>query len=167
MAYEKHGLLGLNKSGSSPARGKPNRVHDTAAMPTVHPAASHGPTGFADKNIARDGAPKKQAELQVHSGMHARTRDGDLIVGRTHTTVLDDGKLTSNPIDPGKKFLGVAVKPSPGMRNRAGEVGPESPGVHATNARKNAGALHEARAQNGQDVLSKAVQSGSTKLPTE
>ncbi len=172
MTYTKEQLLGLNQDGSSPARGKPRSVHgDTrSAMPVVHPGMEHGPTGFADKNIARDGAPKKLAELKVHDGVTLHTREGDLVVGQTQTA-LDDSKLDLNPSPVtvgGKPFLGKLAPPVSGQRSRSqlNEVGPNEPGVsHIVGGHFNASALHDQRAQDANNVLANAVQSGATKIP--
>ncbi len=131
-------------------------------MPTVHPEKLHGPTGFADDNIARAGAAKRTPELKVHDAMHSRLRDGTLVVGQTHTAALDDGKLSSDPTNPGKSHVGKLVPASPGMRSRTQrhEVAPDEPGAHANVGRTSAGDLHAQRASNANEMLSNAMQSG-------
>jgi hypothetical protein len=49
------------------------------------------------KNIARDGAPKRpQSATNIHSGMHHRTREGELRVGVTdHAAVASGGLVPS------------------------------------------------------------------------
>ena len=81
MAYAKHEVLGMNKSGSTPKRG-PKTIHKTTE-PLAHTGPIYHRADHGDTSIARSGAPKKLADVAVHSGQHARTRDGSLITGQT------------------------------------------------------------------------------------
>lgn len=60
------------------------------------------------KNIARDGAAKRLTPPNAHDGMHHRSRDGQLVVGRTdHAPVASGGLVTS--AFPGKAHVQPGV----------------------------------------------------------
>jgi hypothetical protein len=72
-------------------------------------------------NIARDGAPKKLAPVEIHGSMY-HFRNGTLVreLSRTQAAALDDGVLQTTPTVE-KNFKQVDTHPSMALRgaNRA------------------------------------------------
>lgn len=172
--YDKPTVLGTNKDGSSPARGKPRRVHDVK-QPIAHDHnRDYEMNRQEQQTIATRATVAKRHTVEVNPGMHFRDRNsGALCAGITHQQLINPPDASSpSPMDPTTEKRLAPVPPSFGMRSR---VGPESDvgghaagvGVHAINGIRNAQADHNARHAVGRKILSEAVVSGSTKLPSE
>jgi hypothetical protein len=105
--------------------------HADHGHPTKGPYSA---TPQARPNIARSGAAKRVADVPVHSGMHSKTRDGNLVVGVTHTTLTNapdaSGKSPLDPTVPGKRLATPATVISHRSRTRAKEVVNMPPGVN-------------------------------------
>jgi hypothetical protein len=75
-------------------------------------------------NIARDGAPKKLAPVEIHGGMYHFTKNGVLARGlsKTQSAVLDGGlpvdDLTKGKVE--KRFYSESTPVYPGHRSRTG-----------------------------------------------
>ena len=157
--YEKNQLLGTNKSGSTPKNG-PKTIHK-ATEPLAHTGPIYDSADHGDTSIARKGAPKKLADVAVHSGQHARSRDGALVTGQTMTSLANAPDASgARPLDPtvdGCK-VGKAVPPSFGQRSRTqvGE-GVMAPGVaHAVSANVS-GLLHADRHATADKIINEGV----------
>jgi hypothetical protein len=155
MAYQKHELLGTNKSGSTPKRG-PKTIHANVKEPLAHDHSRNFETVAGTGNIARDSTVAKRHTVEVHSGMHRTTGTND--GAPVTSSLLDDEKMDISPaVDGGK--TGKSVPASFGQRSRtqAGEVGAMAPGVaHAVSA-VGAGALHDARHANADRIINEGV----------
>jgi hypothetical protein len=110
-------------------------------------------------NIALDShnCPKAHNPVLPHMGQHSRTRDGNLIVGVTQTTLANapdaSGARPLDPTIPGKR---IAPAPAyPGMRSRRDEVTPGAPGEY--HARNRGNLNHDL----GAAVLDEARRTGS------
>jgi hypothetical protein len=67
------------------------------------------------KQDLQTGAPKRLTEPVPHGGMHSRTRDGQLVVGVTHTTI----GTQFDPTTPDKSLFGTPPAPiHSGMTNK-------------------------------------------------
>jgi hypothetical protein len=101
--------------------------HDAKLPPlstTMPTSSTHGLAREAEhadgkgSNIARVGGKPKVSAVSVHSGMHSRATDGNLVVGATQTTAALAAD-TSHPLyapPKGKAFVGETVPSVPGQR---------------------------------------------------
>jgi hypothetical protein len=157
MAYQKRDLLGTNKSGSTPVRG-PKTIHKTTE-PVAHDHSRDYETIAGTGNIARDSTTHKRSTAAVHSGMHARNRDGTLITGMDVGRAPPDAS-SSNPLDteaPAKRLTPVAPVSGQRSRTQAGECTPCAPGAaHAASAAY-ARDLHDARHVNAANIINEGV----------
>lgn len=155
MAYQKHEVLGMNKSGSTPLRG-PKTIHKTTE-PIAHDHSRDFEAVSGTGNIARDTTVAKRHTVEVHSGMH-RTQGTNKGAPVT-SSLLDDEKMDISPVVSGDK-IGKAVPPSFGQRSRtqAGECGPPmAPGVAHNASAAYARDLHAARHANADKIIGEGV----------
>jgi hypothetical protein len=165
IMYTKNQTLGKRADGEYPTDGKVKPVHKGVKEPLAHVGPIYESEPQHANNIARSGAPKKLDDVEVHSGMHARNRDGTLITGMDVGRAPPDPS-SSNPLDPGPSNKSAAMmavaKPVVGHRSRtqAGEVTPMAPGVAYGVSEAAGKMLHDARHENAAAVIGQAAKSG-------
>lgn len=159
-------LLGLTKKGATRVNG-PRTVHQTTE-PLAHPGKTYEPDAREAGNVARSGSPKRLQDVAVHSGQHARTRDGALITGQTMTSLANAPDASgARPLDPtvdGCKH-GKIVPPSPGMRSRSGEVTPMEPGAAHNASAAVSGFSHVARHINADRIIGEGLKNAGPDHP--
>ena len=141
--YQRHEILGTNKSGSTSLRGPKGAPKVTEPIAHSHDRSFETNPGGS---LGRDGRVPKRHTVAVHDAMH-RTQGTNLGAPVT-SSLLDDEKMDISPtVDGGKQGN---APPSFGQRSRtqASEVTPAAPGVHHAVSAFGAGALHGARHAN-------------------
>ena len=169
MSYSKTQVQGLRADGKYPLDGKVKSPHKGVKEPLAHTGPIYESEPQHANNIARGGAPKKLADVAIHSGQHSRTRDGALITGQTQTSLANAPDASGTcPLDPTetKHTQTEVAQPVIGQRSRtqAGEVTPMAPGAAHGASAAASDLLHAERHANAARMGSEAVLSGSTNL---
>jgi hypothetical protein len=105
------------------------------------------------KNLVRDGAPKNVHTPAVHSGMHHRTRDGQLVFDQTDHAPVASGGLMRSTV-PGKTY----AQPAPAGNDRHRHTDAPAGNVPGDNIRN---ATREVDHALGQKILDEAYAAGS------
>ena len=156
--YDKFALLGLNKSGRTPVSRKPKPVHDVT-QPISHDHTRDYEKSLGNSDIMRNGSVKRHT-VAVHSGMHARNRDGSPLSGITQTAVANAPDASGrSPLDPTTSKRLHAALPSVGARSRVllQEKFNVAPGVSHAVGQALAGAAHVHSHVTGAKVMAEGV----------
>ncbi len=159
--YQKHELLGTNKSGSTSLRGPKGAPRVSEPIAHSHDRSFETNPGGS---LGRDGRVPKRHTVAVHDAMHRTTGTNE--GAPVTSSLIDDEKMDISPtVDGGK--VGKAVPPAFAQRSRtqASEVTPAAPGVHHAVSAFGAGALHVARHINADRIIGEGLKNAGPDHP--